>query len=266
MSRVGRRNLATLREGLSGRDLAILGQVGELRLMSARQLEAIFFPIETHATALTAARSARRVLERLTRDRLLVRLERRVGGVRAGSASFIYALGSLGQRLSSEDQPRRRLREPSSYFVTHTLAVAQLVVDLNVAARRGGCELLQLQAEPACWRTFGGLAGRTVLRPDLFVAVGIGDYEHRWFVEVDLGSESLPRLVAKCRSYEAYYRTGSEQAAHDVFPRVLWLMSDQQRGKRLLAEIERAGSSLSPGLFVVGVIPDALPLLSGGSS
>ena len=77
---------------------------------------------------------------------------------------------------------------------------------------------LRCQSEPRCWREFSGLAGRLVLRPDLFTALGVGDLEHRWFLEVDRGMESLPVVLRKCRQYHAYYQTGDEQSAHGVFP------------------------------------------------
>src|ERR1700682_4418500 len=77
-----------------------------------------------------AARTARRVLERRVDDRLLVRLDRRVGVVRAGSASFVYGLGPVGQRVLGFGGPRRRFREPTSTFVVHTLAITELVVEL----------------------------------------------------------------------------------------------------------------------------------------
>jgi hypothetical protein len=230
--------------------------------MSGRQLQVLFFPIEDHATARSAARGCRRVLERLHRDHLLVRLERRVGGVRAGSASFVYAVGPVGQRLLAQVGARRRLAEPSGYFVAHTLAIAELAVQLTVAARRGSFELLQLQNEPTCWRTFSGVGARQVLRPDLFVSVGVGEYEYRWFIELDRGTESLPTVVRKCRTYQAYYAAGAEQAKHQVFPRVLWITPDEIRAQRLHGAIsEQRG--LSQALFTVTTTPEALQVMTG---
>jgi hypothetical protein len=214
--------------------------------MSGRQIERLHFTVEQHATALTAARTCRRVLERLVSDRLLVRLDRRVGGVRAGSASFVYGLGPVGQRVLGLDGPRRRFREPTATFVAHTLAISELVVMLTLGDRRGEFELLELEAEPICWRPLGSQQ----LRPDLFVSLGAGDYEYRYFIEVDLGTESLPRLIAKCQTYDAYYRTGAEQQKHGIFPRVLWIMHDEQRAARLRDAIERS-RALSPEFFVV---------------
>ncbi len=49
--------------------------------------------------AVSAARIARRVLARLTELGVLARLERRIGGLRAGSSGYVYYLGPAGQRL-----------------------------------------------------------------------------------------------------------------------------------------------------------------------
>jgi hypothetical protein len=255
--RVGRVGVLALRQRLSDRDRQILELVGLLRLLRAPQIQTVLFPDERHASPATAARCCRRVLERLTRERLLVRLERRVGGVRAGSASFIYALGSLGQRVLDQGGPRRRLSEPSERFVDHTLAVAEFFVRLCVQGRAGACELLEWQSEPGCWREVITLGGRVILRPDLFVVLGVGDYELRWFVEIDRGSEHLPAITRKCRLYHSYYKGGSEQRRYRVFPRVLWVVPDERRAERLRAMIA-ADRRLTSDLFRVTTSERAL--------
>lgn len=262
--RKGRRQLARLVLDLSDRDRAVVRSVSELRLASARQLERLHFLVpDQHATPLTAARTARRTLERLTRDRLLVRLERRIGGMRAGSASFIYALGPVGQRVLGDDGPRRRFREPSAVFVAHTMAVTELYVRLHEAARHGELQLLAgVETEPACWRSVLTGGGRAVLKPDLFTVTGNDDYEYRWFVEVDLGTEHAPAIVRKCRAYQAYYRSGAEQAEHGVFPRVLWVTQDDRRADRLRGVITGA-RDLTDGLFLVTTGEQAVKVLAG---
>ena len=260
---VGRVGVDDLRSDLSGRDLAIIGQVADLRLMTGRQIEAVHFALPEHESEAAAARAARRCLERLARQRLLVRLDRRIGGVRAGSRSFVYALGPVGHRVLQRSDPRPRYREPSAIFVDHTLAVTQLVVDLTAAARRAQIDLLGCQPEPRCWRQFTSTSGLTVLRPDLFVSLGVGDFEHRWFVEVDRGTEHLPALIRKCRQYEAYYGTGAEQAEHDVFPRVCWIVPDTRRANRLRVAIDKDGR-LTDALFVVTTTDAGIDTLTGG--
>jgi hypothetical protein len=266
--RIGPRGLDELRDELIGRDVAIVRQVADLRLMSGSQIEAVHFSLDDHATAGAAARAARRTLEQLTFDDLLVRLQRRIGGIRAGSSSFIYALGPVGHRILAETTTARpRLREPSLPFVDHTLAIAQLCVDLTLAARRGEHEVLGLQTEPWCWRRYSAtMGGEAILRPDLFVAVGRGDFEHRWFIEVDRGTEHLPTLLRKCRAYDGYYRSGVEQAEHDVFPRVAWLVSSSRRRTQLRAAIDRDRHLVSE-MFEVVENHDVLgSLVDGGES
>lgn len=262
---VGRVELEDLRADLSGRDLAIIGQVADLRLMTGRQIEAVHFQIGDHETAAAAARAARRCLERLTRHNLLVRLQRRIGGVRAGSGSWVYALGPVGHRVLHRDDARPRYREPSATFVDHTLAITQLVVDLTTKAQHRQLELLGMQAEPRCWRQFTSTAGLTVLRPDLFVSLGVGDFEHRWFCEVDRGTEHLPALLRKCRQYEAYYSTGAEQRDHGVFPRACWIVPDQRRADRLRVAIDK-DTRLTDALFMITTHIEAITTLTGGET
>lgn len=261
--RASARHLHELRELLTGRDLALLSQVAELRFMTGRHLAAVYFDGSEHQTPAAAGRAARRRLEFLYHERLLTRLERRIGGIRAGSASFVYALGPVGDRLLNLPGARRRHHEPSRTFLDHSLAITELVVELTLAARHGNVDLLTLQTEPRCWRQLGSLSGTSLLRPDLYLAVGTADYEYRWFIEVDLGTEHLPTLLRKCTSYDAYYRSGREQASHGVAPRVLWLMHNQTRADRLRAAIERTGS-LTPGLFVVSTATEAVRITRGG--
>lgn len=261
--RVGHRALFELRQRLIARDLNILSQVADLRLMSARQIEVLHFPPENHLSPAAAARASRRVLERLTRDRLLRRLERRVGGVYAGSAGHVYTLGTAGQRLLELDYSRRRLREPSRLFVEHTLAISQLVTDLTLADRQDRLDLLEVATEPECWRPIPGLA-RTILRPDLFVAVGSRDLELRWFVEIDRSTMEAPRLLKKCHLYETYYRSGVEQEKHAVFPRVLWITT-AARGNTLMRAIARS-KRLTERLFLTTSPGEAVNLLAGGGS
>ena len=256
-ARVSQLGLFELRARLSERDRRILEHVGLLRLLCAHHVQALLFPAELHASPATAARCCRRVLERLTHDRLLVRLERRVGGARAGSASFVYALTTVGQRVMEDAGPRRRLNEPSAWFVDHTLAIADFWIGLSVHSRSGAWEMLDWQSEPSSWREVVTLGGRLSLRPDLFVVLEIDDYEVRLFIEIDRGTEHMPAINRKCRLYNTYYKSGTEQRRDRVFPRVLWVTPDEQRAERLRISI--AGDQrLTPGLFQVTTNDQAL--------
>ncbi len=259
--RVSAISLARIEAALPERDMAIVRDIATWRLMSAGQIQRVHFPDSRHASAHTAQRTCRRVLERLTEQRIIARLKRRIGGVRQGSTGFIYALGPVGHRLLHRSSPRPRFREPGEWFVDHTVAVSELAVNLRVAYMHGGIESLRLEAEPTCWRSLAAY-GREVLRPDAYAVVGIGGDELHSFVEVDRGSESLPRLLRKCDQYAAYYQSGVEQARSGVFPQVVWLMDDDARIAKLTAAIEKR-SDLPTPLFVVASDSEALRILSG---
>lgn len=263
--RINAESLERLRDRVSPRDLAVIDQVRDLKLMSGAQIQTVHFSIDDHATKDSASRACRRVLRRLTNERILVRLERRIGGIRGGSVGFVYAVAPLGHRLLDRDGARRRFREPSATFVHHTLAITQLVVDLIELQRAKRLEILRLEPEPRCWRTYTSPSGVQTLRPDLFVSLGVGEYEHHWFIEMDLGTETIARRLVKCKQYDAYYRTGREQADHGLFPKVLWIVP---RGS-LAAELQRAVRSargLDSDLFEVTTRANALQALAGGTS
>jgi len=251
-----------LKQSLSQRDLAVLRSVELYRYLTARQIEDLHF--YDHTSPLTGARTCRRVLERLSGVGALMRLERRVGGIRAGSASYIYGLGSVGQRvLHQGDAARVRRREPSLTFIDHTLAISQLAVDLTVVSRLGPVDHLELTTEPTCWRSFQrGMEGFAVLRPDLEVAVQTGGYQYHWFVEVDLGTHSSVSVVRKCRVYQDYWLSGIEQDKHGLFPKVLWVTPTARRAERLLRAISVA-HELRENLFDVITTGEALRHMVG---
>lgn len=263
-SRAGRRTVKRLRESLSERDLAVARSVELYRYLTAGQIEALHF--FDHASPLTGARACRRVLERLSGTGVLVRLERRVGGVRAGSASYVYGLGCAGQRvLRPSDAARARRREPSSTFLEHTLAVSQLAVDLETEARASTLELVSLNPEPYCWRTYQrGLEGLVTLRPDLAVTLHAEGYEYHWFVEIDLATHGAASVVKKCRAYQDYWSTGIEQDRTGLFPKVLWVAPSERRADQLRRALDNA-HHLNRDLFDIATPVHALDGLTGAA-
>ncbi|MDX6285907.1 MAG: hypothetical protein QOG53_1392 [Frankiales bacterium] len=259
--RRGVRWLGSMREKLSDREYSVLADVGRFKLLSGKQVQRLHF--SDHATSETAARVCRRVLRRHTETGLLTRLERRIGGVRAGSAGAVYQVSGLGHRLLSPPDGRRRSSEPGLAFVTHTLAIAEVYVLLVEAQRTGLLELLGVQTEPTCWRHFTGALGqRDVLRPDLFVVLGIGADEWHWFVEVDCGTSHRPAIRAKAEIYRRYLSSGVEQHATGLFPGVLWLVPDLARREQLDHTL-RPLDVLPAGLFSVALHDEAVDGLRG---
>lgn len=248
---------------LTPRDTAILRCVAELRFVSGSQLTRLHFHGDADPAA--NARAARRALLRLTRLGVLVRLPRAVGGVRAGSAGFVYHLGPAGQSVATRSgwQPERRRRRshaPGTLFVRHALAVAELHVRLAEGDRSRRFELLELAAEPSCWRSYDGLGGqRVVLKPDSFVRLGFPAFEDSYFIEVDRGTEGSRAIERQLQLYADYFRSGREQAERGVFPRVLWLTTSNERAGVIAAAV---GRSEHRELFAVARFDEALTVLS----
>jgi hypothetical protein len=233
VSRVSVPQLVALADGMPLRDRQIVETVARLTLVSGGQLSDLFFSSTSHPG--TRARLARRVLTRLVEQRVLDRLERRRGGAGGGSSAWLYALGPAGQRMvaywAGEGLPRSRgAHEPGAVWAAHTLAVSDLYVQLKAAERAGRVELLDFDAEPACWRRYTRLTSSAgVLKPDAYVRLGVGEYEDSFFIEVDMGSERRGQLTRQHHAYQEYFRSGVEQTKTGVFPGVLWVVPDARR-------------------------------------
>ncbi|GAB6987865.1 replication-relaxation family protein [Nocardioides pyridinolyticus] len=267
---MNRSHTATIAEWLDERDRAILANLDKFRLLSTRHVQQLHFA--DRSSELAAARAATRTMQRLNDLGVVTALARRIGGARKGSAGYVWQLASSGERFVRSVRGharRRRYVEPGSVFVNHTLAVNDLAVDLLVASRDLPRFVVEeLGTEPENWRTYLGAGGEVRwLKPDLHVISSITDeaeieYEDHTFLELDLGTEHLPRIQAKCRRYLAYAETGAYQAAHGLFPAVVWLSPDPARRTALEAAV-RATSGLPGGVFRVAGPEDYLARATG---
>ncbi|MGN6188220.1 MAG: replication-relaxation family protein [Conexibacter sp.] len=248
-----------LRRQLTARDYAIVDTLDRLRLATTAQLGRLHV---TDGTPASNARQIRRVLARLVSLGVVSRLDRQVGGVRAGSAAYVYTLDVAGQYLASMAGPAggRRLRRPWTpglAFIAHRLAVSEVYVELVEAERTGALELLAFDAEPFCWRR----SGTDTLKPDAFVRLGVGAYEHAAFVELDRATESGPAITRKLRAYVRHFRNGAEQARFGFFPQVVFLVPDESRRAALAALIARQPAPVRP-LFRVALAAAAVAALT----
>lgn len=247
-------NWQQVTERLTPRDLAILDDLEDFRLLASRHLQRLHFEVSAtrHATSMAATRSCLRVLNKLEGFGVISRLEHRVGGVRAGSQGIVWQLTPIGSRVQQERwgrSGRRRYSEPSTLFVAHTLDVAELAVLVREIERSGRFELVGLESEPRNWRSFTGPHGQPVtLKPDLALVAATGEYEDHWYVEADRATEHLPKILAKCRLYARYAATGIEQQTRKVFPRVLWVTPTDVRARAITGAIATE-TSLPAELF-----------------
>lgn len=286
-TRVGPIALQRITSLLTERELAIVSSVDRFGYLTARQIEQLHF--REHASQSTAARVRRRVLERLAAAQMLVRLDRQIGGIHGGSAGFVYRVGPLGFRIVHGFATMSgRTREPSIAFLDHTLAIAQLSIDVAVATDSlsilrtedgSGAEppnpreqqgdhakVVTLQTEPSCWRRFQlGLGGVEVLKPDLYLATASREFEDHWFIEIDRGTESTTAVVKKCQTYLAYQRVGHEQQTRGVFPCVVWIVQNHRRLDQLQKLFNSKKATKTSNLFVVTQTDHAVTLLTGGA-
>lgn len=251
--RVSKQQLEEINGRLSERDKEILTAIQRYRYLLTGQIERLYFTGSTTRTA--ALRAASRCLQRLRELGLIDHLARRIGGVRAGSGGLVWYISHAGERLLrlNEQSPRpiKRFFEPSAYFLAHCLAVADIATELTTICREEeGLALTALHAEPECWRTYSEYGSMLSLKPDLFAITISGQYEDRYFLEIDLDTESPAKVVEKCEKYHRYYRCGLEQQESDVFPLTVWIVPSTSRKQKLIEHIRKAFDG-QPKLFAV---------------
>lgn len=252
---------------LTERDGRILDDLERFRALTTRLVQRLHFPAGTHglhATAPTATRLANRILLRLESHGFIARIERRVGGPLRGSAATTWHLAATGERLLRArrgEGGRRRYITPSRSFLAHTLATAEFAVCLREAEQRGELDVLELDTEPTCWRPFQGPANTVTLKPDLFIVIANTEVEAHAFIEIDCGTEHLPAVIKKCRTYQHYRQTGKEQETSGVYPAVIWVTPDADRASKLRTAIRRE-PDLPAELFTVAEEPRALDALT----
>jgi hypothetical protein len=248
--RVREAHISWVAERLGERDKAIIRTIAMLRLANSIQLERIHF---TDITPTSRASVRRRVLGRLVSWRVLMTLERRIGGVRAGSAGLVFALDTTGRRLAQIDASgRRQTPLPGALFVRHTLAVSELYVALTERSHDRGFTVATFQAEPNCWWP-NGLGA--YLKPDAFTLLAASSYADAWWIEQDMGTESLPTIRRKLASYLDFVRRG-QLGPTDVMPRVLISVPQEARHAAVRELIQRMPEP-GPQLFHCAVSAQA---------
>ena len=253
--RHGRLQLLELIDRLSERDFEILISLKFAKYLLTGQIRRLHF---TEASSDTSAmRASVRAMRKLERYGLVKTFKRRIGGLRAGSASLVWCLTESGQRLLNlkdhVEQPRRshRYLEPSYVHLRHTLAIAECYVQLvEISRMHKKIVLASVEWEPESWRSYTHNGHSLQLKPDLFAVTYNGGYEDRWFIEIDLNTEALPVVIDKCKRYHQYLRTGTEQREHEVFPVTIWVVPDTVRRQKLIDALDDAFKK-QPKLFIV---------------
>lgn len=240
--RVSKRQLLGIDSRLGERDREMLGVVQQYRYLMTGQIQRLVFTDAANPSA--GLRAASRSLKKLSGFGLVNSLSRRIGGIRAGSGSFIWYITHAGERLlrlhDNRAFPMRRHYEPSPYFLAHTLAVAETAIKLIETCRDYEPQVTALQLEPECWRAYSNAGVSCSLKPDLYAATTTEEYEDRYFIEVDLDTESPAKIIEKCQKYHAYYRSGLEQEESGMFPLTVWIVPSIARKEKLIRHMKEA--------------------------
>lgn len=240
--RVSKKQLLEINSRLGERDRQLLGVVQQYHYLMTGQIGRLLFTDAANPSA--GLRAASRNLKKLYEFGLINRLSRRIGGVRAGSSSLIWYLTHAGERLlrlnNHGTHPIRRFFEPSAHYLAHSLAVAETAIQFIEICRDHEPQITAMQLEPECWRTYSSVGVSLSLKPDLYVAATTEEYEDRYFIEVDLDTESPAKIIEKCRKYHAYYRSGLEQEESEMFPLTVWIVPDIARKEKLIRRLREA--------------------------
>lgn len=244
-SRISCARLRLLVDELTPRYTAPLPHLARVRLLSGAQLDRLLAAPELSPE--TVGRVRRRIMARLTALGLVAMLGRRIGGVRAGSAGHVYTLTTAGHRflalVNNAPPPARKQpsHAPGDLFLTHTLTISGVYVDLIEHSRGGGFHVHTFTTEPQCWHPTGNGA---YVRPDAYVIVRTGAIGHCWWLEIDNGTETIPRLRAKIRTYRDFLTSGGI-GPDGVPPRVLFTTPDTHRARSITGLVDDGIESIT---------------------
>ena len=208
-----------------------------------------------------------------------------------GRRRWCTGLGNKGMELLERHDgvSRRKLdwsarnRSVTRYFMEHTLAVADVMVALELCCRRQGVDLIPFtlpSGAPLRWNVpvhHGGAKALVGVIPDRVFGLKTKADTHWVFLEADRATMPVERSNLKqtsfCRKLMAYHETWRQTILKDSFPRfqVLTVTTTAERVRNLVKATRRLTQSKGSGLFLFAdhkaftSVKDALqlPLLNG---
>jgi hypothetical protein len=229
------------------------------RALSGGQLDRLLRQPDTAPR--TAERARQRAMTHLCHLGLAATLDRRIGGIRAGSAGYVHVLTPAGHKLAAlltGQQPPRRIRHsraPGAMFIHHALDIAEIYVQLTEKSRSDSIRVAAFITEPASWWRASGI----VLRPDAYTRLATPTHRDCWWLEIDRDTESAPRLRDKLRDYTDHADSGGT-GPDGVLPRVVFTVPDEKRAAAIRAAIAAAPGA-DTGFITVATHREAASLL-----
>jgi len=231
---------------LTERDKAIILSVYENRFMKRDQIQRLYF-------AGTSVPACNMRLKKLYDHRFLDRLIRPVA---VGSKHIVYALdrhgaGVVATTLQVERRSINWNRDHNRVeflFMEHTLAVSEFKVNLDIAiGETNSLELLFY------FRENKGLQARVsdpsgkkkylVVAPDAFFGIRTERGNSFFFLEVDMGTETLKRFANKIIAYKQYWKSGKYKEAYGFNHfRVLTVAESERRLANLIGVAQEVGA------------------------
>ena len=253
----------------SHKETQILKFLTKNKYATSRQLARLFFNDSLKPS--TMLRRTNLLTKQMKEKDVIRHLQRRVGGVRSGSGSYVWYITTKGLNQLKQTYPnlkvvRQNKYEPSMHHLRHSLAITELYVLLNeLASGNSNFKLEVFQFEPDCWRGWlDSLNGRSIIKPDAFVEVSLDDYIDSYFIELDKSTESLNRIINKSKHYIRYYNLNIEQNKNQgVFPLVLWVVPDEKRKLAIETRIQETLNNYWE-LFQVITLDEFKDYVSGG--
>jgi len=230
--KTARRNNRISPMSLTVRDVSIILSIYENRFLKRDQIQRLHFP-----NASVSACNMR--MKKLEEHQFLDRL---VKPVAAGSAQAAYALDKRGADVVAAtleiDRHQVRWNRANNrvefFFLEHTLGVSEFRVCLDVALAARREELLFYQrGDRSHLRRISVTGVRKkyfVVAPDAFFGIQTGRGKCIFFLEVDLGTETLSRFAEKVTAYKRYWKSRqyTEEYGFNNF-RVLTVCESERR-------------------------------------
>lgn len=230
---------------LTERDKAIILSVYENRFLRRDQIQRLYFP---NASVPACNMRLKKLYEHSFLDRL-------IRPVAVGSNQIVYALNHHGAVVVSATLNidrhsinwKRDHNRVEFLFMEHTLAVAEFKVNLDLVLRKtDGVDWLFYSRESK------GLQARVpdpagkkkylVVAPDAFFGLKISEGNSFFFLEVDMGTETLKRFGEKVTAYKQYWKTGKYRQDYEFNHfRVLTIAESKKRLSNLIDATRKNG-------------------------
>src|SRR6266850_926448 len=207
---------------LTTRDLALIQHIFHHRFLRS-----------THLLSLTSG-SRQQVLRRLQllyHHGFLDRPRAQIDYYRAGSRPIVYALGNKGMQLLEHESgiPHRNLdwtvrnRNLTRYFMEHALAVADVMVKLELGCRLSNVEWIRVDAKKSVkWNVsihHQGIPANVGVVPDAVFGIESQRSTRWFFLEADRATMPVERRSLKQTSFFrkllAYHETWKQKILED---------------------------------------------------